>query len=84
MPGLPPITPDDVPSFQRWECEVCGTLVTMEEHGANLQPALGGYKQGRCPNHQCNSNTRKRQRGHAMFIPIVRITREGDDLVIRR
>lgn len=65
--GLPPVTPDDVPVGDRWSCATCGHEVTMESH-PTLQPALGGHKQGQCPNAQCWSNKRGgKARGHAIF-----------------
>lgn len=71
---IPPVTPADVPVATRWRCTQpeCGQEVTMES-APHIQPGLGGYKQGQCPNRTCWTNKRTgKERGHSFFAPIKR------------
>lgn len=56
-----------VPIAKRWACVDCGTTI---EEGTSHQPALGGYRQGTCPNTTCQSNTSALRHNHTYFAPI--------------
>lgn len=61
-----------VPVADRWRCTMpaCGQVITREDN-PDIQPALGGYRAGICPNRSCYSNTRTgKERGHAKFAPM--------------
>jgi hypothetical protein len=72
-PGLAPVTVEQVPIARRWRCVQpgCARVVTREGD-PHLQPALGGYLSGQCPNLDCwsNSGPKRKDRGTSTFAPI--------------
>lgn len=72
-PGLAPVTVEQVPTANRWRCVQpgCARVVTRE-HDKHLEPALGGYLTGQCPEKGCWSNNgpNRKEKGTSMFAPI--------------